>query len=333
MGNAGQQSFDPNFVESQMTLLPRWFGIVAVVVTFGVINSPATHGSTLEAVVPAYFYPSGIGLTYWNQMTTAAATIPITAILNPASGPGATSDPNYASAVDALRAAGGKVMGYVHTSYGTRSSATVLAEVNSYASFYNLDGIFVDEMDNTLGSLSYYTGLYSSIKTAHPTWSVFGNPGTTTLEPYLTGPAADVLTVFEGDGVNYPTYTPSSWNFSYDRSHFAHLIYNVSTAAVMQSDVALAAARNARYVYVTDDNLPNPWDTLPSYWNQEVSTIAVLNAVPEPKTLTLLSCALLSCGLWQLRRRLWSTSSLFQAREKVRRSKADCRATGQATTR
>jgi hypothetical protein len=259
--------------------------------------------------VPAYFYPSGTGLTDWNQMTTAAATIPITAILNPNSGPGSASDPNYASAVDALRAAGGKVMGYVHTSYGARPSATVLAEVNSYASFYHLDGIFVDEMDNTLGSLNYYTGLYSSIKAAHPTWSVFGNPGTTTLEQYLTGPAADVLTVFEGDGVNYPGYTPSSWNFNYDRSHFANLIYNVSTAAVMQSDVALAAARNAGHVYVTDDNLPNPYDTLPSYWDQEVSTIAELNAMPEPETLTLLTCALLSCGLWQLCRRRRSTSS------------------------
>lgn len=316
-----------------MTLLPRWFGFVAVVVTVGVIDSPAGHASTLEAIVPAYFYPSGAGLTYWNQMATAAATIPITAILNPNSGPGVAADPNYASAVDGLRAASGKVIGYVHTSYGTRPSATVLAEVNSYASFYNLDGIFVDEMDNTLGSLSYYTGLYSSIKTAHPTWSVFGNPGTTTLEPYLTGPAADVLTVFEDDGANYPGYSPSSWNFNYDRSHFAHLIYNVSAVAAMPSDVALAAARNARYVYVTDDNLPNPWDTLPSYWDQEVSKIAELNAVPEPQTLTLLSCAMLSCGLWQLHKRLGSTSSLFQAGETVGRSKAGCLATGQATTR
>jgi len=309
MGNVGKRSFDLNFAESQMTLLLRWIGILAVAVAAGASHSPAAHASMLEAVVPAYFYPSGTGLTYWNQMTTAAATIPITAILNPDSGPGAASDPNYASAVDSLRAAGGEVIGYVHTSFGTRSSAAVLAEVNSYASFYHLDGIFVDEMDNTPGSLSYYTGLYSSIKAAHPTWSVFGNPGTTTLEQYLTGPAADVLAVFEDDGVNYPGYAPSSWNFSYDRSHFANLIYNVSTAAVMQSDVALAAARNAGYVYVTDDNLPNPYDTLPSYWDQEVSKIAQVNAMPEPQTLTLLSCALLSLGLWQLRRRLWSTSS------------------------
>jgi len=306
MRNFGEKSFDPNFVESPMTSLPRWLGIVAVVVTVGVTHSPASHASPLEAVVPAYFYPSGAGLTYWNQMTTAVATIPITAILNPASGPGAASDPNYASAVDALRAAGGEVIGYVHTSYGARSSAAVLAEVNSYASFYHLDGIFVDEMDNTLGSLNYYTGLYSSIKAAHPTWSVFGNPGTTTLEQYLTGPAADVLTVFEGDGVNYPGYTPSSWNFNYDRSHFANVIYNVSTAAVMQSDVALAAARNAGYVYVTDDNLPNPYDSLPSYWDQEVSKIAELNAMPEPDTLTLLAIGVASglCGMrWRRRRR------------------------------
>ena len=37
--------------------------------------------------------------------------------------------------------------------------------------------------------------------------------------------------------------------------------------------MALSRQRNAGYVYVTPDDLPNPWDTLPSgsYWTHELS--------------------------------------------------------------
>src|ERR1051326_8941561 len=39
----------------------------------------------------------------------------------------------------------------------------------------------------------------------------------------------------------------------------------------------LAAARNAGWIYVTDDSGSNPWDTLPSYWTNEVNYIQSLN--------------------------------------------------------
>ena len=39
----------------------------------------------------------------------------MTAILNPASGPGTVADPNYVTATNNLRAAGGGVVGYVST--------------------------------------------------------------------------------------------------------------------------------------------------------------------------------------------------------------------------
>jgi hypothetical protein len=31
----------------------------------------------------------------------------------------------------------------------------------------------------------------------------------------------------------------------------------------------LSALRNAGYLYVTDDVLPNPWDSLPPYWDRQ----------------------------------------------------------------
>jgi hypothetical protein len=37
-------------------------------------------------------------------------------------------------------------------------------------------------------------------------------------------------------------------------------------------------------IYVTDDTMPNPYDVLPSYWQQEVERAA---AVPAPGALAL----------------------------------------------
>ena len=37
----------------------------------------------------------------------------------------------------------------------------------------------------------------------------------------------------------------------------------------MRSALELAKARGF-WFYVTDDSLPNPWDTLPPYWNTEL---------------------------------------------------------------
>ena len=40
-----------------------------------------------------------------------------------------------------------------------------------------------------------------------------------------------------------------------------------------------AIGNNAGYIYITNDQLPNPWDTLPSYWAQEVSLIEYINSL------------------------------------------------------
>jgi hypothetical protein len=236
----------------------------------------------LGALVPAYFYPVPGG--YWDQLDSAAGQIRLDAILNPNSGPGVSPDPNYVQAVNNLRTAGGKVLGYVYTNYGMRSLATVEADINTYVSFYAIDGIFLDQMtnDSDPAHLDYYASLYSYIEGLNSAYQVFGNPGTNTQESYLTRPTADTLVIFEND-TGYDTFTPSPWVFGHDRSHFANLVLNVPSAAAMKIDLQLAFQRNAGWVFITDDDLPNPYDTLPSYWDQEVAAIRDF-AVPEPAT-------------------------------------------------
>ncbi|MGB2832519.1 MAG: spherulation-specific family 4 protein [Methylotenera sp.] len=258
----------------------------------GLILSITCNVNATEILVPAYFYPSSDpNLSFWDEMTVAAGQVNITAIMNPNSGPSNAVNSDYTAAVGAFRAAGGKVIGYVSTQYGALDASTVLADVNAYKNFYTIDGIFLDEMSNLSIDAPYYQSLYTSIKMEQSSYQIFGNAGTNTPKEYAS--AADVLITFENQ-TGYSSNTPDAWTTNYSASHFANLLYNVSTTAEMQAAVSLAASRNVGYIYVTNDSGANPWDTLPSYWNAEV---AAVSAVPEPSNVAML---LLGLGLISL---------------------------------
>lgn len=264
---------------SDHRLRRRAIGVVAMLFAGAVpLEAVSADAARMEIVVPAYFYPSGG--SDWNKLNAAANKVPLTAIMNPGNGPGNFQDSNYVSAVNALRAAGGRVIGYVYTSYTARSLQQVLNDIDRYDDWYNIDGIFVDEMTNTgpAERLDYYRDIYNYVKSIDPSWEVMGNPGTNTMEQYLTWPTADRLMVQENVGAAYPGYSPSSWNFDYDSSKFVHLVHTEPTAAAMRNDLNLALERNAGGIYITDDVLANPWDRLPTYWDDEVAEVAKINA-------------------------------------------------------
>jgi hypothetical protein len=233
-----------------------------------------SRGDSLGFLVPAYFYPVPNGA--WETLNRTALRVPLIAILNPNSGPGTSAENNYRQAISNLHSAGGRVIGYVHTSYGARLLSDVKEDVDRYLSFYSVDGFFIDEMDNRNLPLSYgyYADLYQYIKANNAAFIVVGNPGTTTREEYLTG--ADMLVTFENN-TGYDTYVPDRWTTNYPASRFAHLPYAVSSGATMTNYIQLARARNVGFIFVTDDLLPNPWDRLPEYWEAEVSLLQELN--------------------------------------------------------
>jgi hypothetical protein len=254
----------------------------------------------LQALVPAYFYPAGN--SYWSELDNAAHQIGVTAIMNPNSGPGSSADANYAAAVNSLQAAGGRVLGYVYTSYGARSEADVEADINAYVSFYHINGIFLDQQSTSPAEVSYYADLYKYVKSLNPAYQVVANPGTNTQQAYLNTPTADALVTFEDTASAYASYSPASWTSGYSPDHFGNLIHTQMTAAGMLADLHLAQQRNAGLVYVTDDTLPNPYDRLPSYWNQEVAAIAASAAVPEPTSMALLITGAIAAGLLWIKR-------------------------------
>jgi hypothetical protein len=232
----------------------------------------AARAERLRVVVPAYQYPT-LG-TLWADLAAAAPRVPLVAILNPDNGPGAVADPNYVAAVNAVRAAGGKVYGYVYTHYTARGADTVLADAARYPRFYPIDGVFVDELtaDASPAHLAYYAGLVAGLHDSLPGLPVMGNPGINCDAGYVNVAHFDELLTFEHHA-GYDTWLPESWMAAQPPSRFVNLVYARHGAAGMLEAIRQAAHRNVASVYVTDDSLPNPWDTLPPYWATEVAVI------------------------------------------------------------
>jgi hypothetical protein len=231
-------------------------------------------------------------------MTAAASQVPITAVLNPASGPGASADPNYANAMTNLEGAGGRVVGYVFTNNGNTPIGTVEGQINTYISQYGslVNGFYLDGALIQPSTLSYYQSLDSYVKGLSSSYSVLSNPG----QPFLNGVAAtdyvgtaDNQDIFEGPDAAPAPGQPGfndypyglNWFESFPNSKFTNTVYNVPTASAMESDLSKAVGLNAGDVYITDATTPNPYAQLPSYWDQEVAAIADL---PEPGSLMIL---------------------------------------------
>jgi hypothetical protein len=91
-------------------------------------SSESRADDQVTALVPAYFNPTWCSGSPWDQLNAAAAKIPVEAIMNPDRGPGLAVNSDYVYAVTHLQAAGGMVIGYVPTGYGSRSISDVMAD-------------------------------------------------------------------------------------------------------------------------------------------------------------------------------------------------------------
>ncbi len=271
--------------------LAAGFVTIALAVTANAGPAAATP-AVQHVAVPAYFYPGGSpGAGFWTQLDQGSSAVGI-AIANPNSGPGAGFDQGYANAIQAAASSGHKVIGYVDTGYfgttgrttrGGQTSASawtaqVESDVSSWYSWYGsygLAGIFFDDALGDCGSGNAHVNLYSAVNTYtkqnHSGALTVDNPGSAAEQCYSS--AADILVMFEGSYASYTGWTPPAWELAGNPNQFWHLVYATPNQTDMENAMSLSRQRNAGYVYVTPDDLPNPWDTLPtgSYWTDELS--------------------------------------------------------------
>lgn len=224
--------------------------------------------------VPAYFYPNvGNRSNGWSRMCSSMS-MQSTAVMNPSSGPGGSKNVDYVNAIQYCHSYGQNVIGYVHTSYGKRSLATVESEVTQYYQWYQVDGIFVDEMSNDSSTAAYYHSLYQYIHSQGGIGLVMGNPGVPASSDWqLKQQAADELLIFEGSASDYSSWSPPAWVSNYPASTFWNVVYNAPTLSSMQAACSHSKMVNAGSMFVTYGTLPNPYKFLPkaSYWKSELT--------------------------------------------------------------
>jgi len=276
----------------------------------------ATHVATAQKIaIPAYWGPdTAAGAGMFGRLAQNVPTNDIVVINGSQSKPQTPFNAAWANAIAKVHDAGELALAYVDTGYygftfppasphytradgpgaGSNSTAAWTAQIeqdiDDWYSLYGsdgVDGIFLDEATEPCGTASnpsQYVDLYATISdyisTHHPDAYVIINPGVPVDQCYES--VADTIITFEGSYSDYVnnTYPAKSWQLnSTNPSKFWHLIYNVPSAAAMQTVIAQSKQENAGYVYVTDDTLTIdgsgtvtnfPWDTIPPYWDSEL---------------------------------------------------------------
>jgi Spherulation-specific family 4 len=225
-------------------------------VTLGVTSHDAPKAKSAAcrgALVPAYR-----GLDALAHLAGRPAQGRIV-IVNPENGPGMAAQPAYRQAIDAQRRAGAAVLGYVHTDYGSRDPAAVLADVQRYRSWYGVGGVFLDEVPTSEGQLSYYRSIAAPLRASGE--RVVLNPGLVPARGYFD--IADIVVTFEGPVGDYAAAVGAmpAWLRALPRARVAHLVYGASEQQASQA----AALDAAGHFYATSGTLPDPWGTLPPY--------------------------------------------------------------------
>ncbi len=228
----------------------------------GASGAGGSESSGVGTLVPLYTYPSDAS---WSAIVTAKKAHPsvvVVAVFNPSSGPGSSKDSTFVTATAELQAAGIIVLGYVATGYTARDPDTeVKPEIDDYLAWYPATtGIFFDEQSNTAGDETYYSELDAYAKQKGLTFTV-GNPGTDTAESFVG--ALDMMLIYETDGL--PSVSSlGGWHAGYDKKNFGIIPYAVPS---LDTTFVAQAKQSVGYIYLTDDDLPNPWDSLPPYFD------------------------------------------------------------------
>jgi hypothetical protein len=228
---------------------------------------------------PLYIYPNwwiGAGWN-WERIINFKSQFPfmeVLVVVNVNSGPDTSVNGDYTASIPLLKAVGIHVLGYIGTAYGPahsppgKSLANVQTEVDRWYSFYgsnNIDGILLDEMDNTAGQESYYSSITAYVKTKGGNVIVVGNPGAPTVSSYVG--TVDKLIIGESNGVlpNQASLDSATFNGAYNKKNFIFGAYNIPTGTALDTTWIAMASQRVGLLSMTDDVLPNPYDSISAY--------------------------------------------------------------------
>ena len=206
--------------------------------------------------------------------------------INPSNGPGNSEDLRFDPAIQTMRNAGvEKIIGYVPTWYGRATEnppqgspytgivydiPTVKAYIDRYVAWYDVDGISFDEVSTSTDPtiLDFYQQITDYAKSKGLAM-LKANPGTPTPEVYIQ--MFDNTGIFESGSYPSESAIQSATFFnSYPREKFTIVVHSSSVL----NEAWLSMALNyVKYIYITNDGGSNPYDTLPTYMESELSIL------------------------------------------------------------
>src|SRR5206468_8570816 len=117
---------------------------------------------------------------------------------------------------------------------------------------------------NDPADVDHYRTLSQYAKSKGLTYTV-GNPGTDVPTSYIG--ALDTMMVYETDGL--PSIASlKAWS-AYAPSNFGIIPYKCS----MDAAFVKQARQYIRYIYLQSDDLPNPWDSLTTFFNDLMASL------------------------------------------------------------
>lgn len=227
----------------------------------------------IRILVPAYFYPAGEGLAAWKKMIASAAQTPITAIVNPGSGPGKRIDPAYVEVFRLAKPSKIRLIGYVTLSYARRPIAAVKADIDSWLQFYpEIAGIFFDEQPSQADQANFAREAFAYARQNIAQGAIFSNPGVPCAREYFDSPTLPTICVFEHKEGFEKLQLPA-WTRELPRDRVLILLYEVPHATAMREKLRSILQHRAGCLYLTNRTGGNPWDGLPTYWDEEVTAV------------------------------------------------------------
>ena len=220
---------------------------------------PVDYGKT------GIFFPLfGLPGSMWDDMLQyrlAHPSLPWIAVVNPLNGPGDGNNYVYETYINKMQTANIQVVGYVSTFWGAVPPEKVKSDIDKWKDYYHVDGIFIDEMSNKAGDVKYYKDVTAYAKSIGIKL-VIGNTGTDATPEYVG--AVDNIVISEGYGA--PTLSRlGGWHVNYDKKNFSYIAYSQST---VDRQYVATSSSFASYIYITDNHYPNPYDEIPSHFDE-----------------------------------------------------------------
>lgn len=208
-------------------------------------------------MVPLYTRPNHESWAGLVAIKGRHPAVKVAAIVNPASGPGATRDAAYEAGIGRLVAAGIRVIGYVATGYGALPANAVALDLARWRQHYpGVEGVFLDEVP-TQAAQRFHYGQIAADARRHGFSLLVGNPGISTDVAFAEW--FDVLIAYEQPGWPGPGEPSAELAARFGKQKFGMLAYET---AGFTPEAAADAASRFGWMYVTEDAQPNPWDTL-----------------------------------------------------------------------